>query len=449
MSDRTQPRAAALLPLLLFLAIFLGSGIYYTLIGTEFAFYQIKAPVAILPAIVLALLIARDSLNRSLDAFISGVGNSNIITMVLVFLLAGAFATVTRAIGGVDATVNLGLRVIPPALVLPGLFVIGAFVATAMGTSMGTIGALAPVALGFAEATGLSIPMTMGAVIGGAMAGDNLSIISDTTIASTRTQGVAMRDKFKLNLMIALPAAVLTVGLLFILGDSATEPAISAYDPVLVLPYLAVLVMAITGLNVFVVLMAGIVLSGLTGLMLTEAYSVETWGNDVYRGFEGMLEIMILSMFIGGLSAIMKREGGLAWLRQRIQQAVARVGQAGRRSGEAALAGLVSVANLFVANNTVAIIISGSVARDLADHYQVDRRRSASLLDIFSCVIQGLIPYGAQILLAGSIAGVSPLVLVGQVHYCWLLGLVAIVSIVIGFPTPKGAVMPEEAERGV
>lgn len=233
MSERPQPRAAALLPLLLFLVIFLGSGIYYTLIGTDFAFYQIKAPVAILPAIVLALIIARDTLNRSLDAFVGGVGNSNIITMVLVFLLAGAFAAVTKAIGGVDATVNLGLSVIPPALVLPGLFVIGAFVATAMGTSMGTIGALAPVALGFAEATGLSIPMTMGAVIGGAMAGDNLSIISDTTIASTRTQGVAMRDKFKLNLMIALPAAVLTVVLLFILGDSATEPTIAAYDPIL------------------------------------------------------------------------------------------------------------------------------------------------------------------------------------------------------------------------
>jgi Na+/H+ antiporter NhaC len=446
MSERPQPRAAALLPLLLFLVIFLGSGIYYTLIGTDFAFYQIKAPVAILPAIVLALIIARDTLNRSLDAFVGGVGNSNIITMVLVFLLAGAFAAVTKAIGGVDATVNLGLSVIPPALVLPGLFVIGAFVATAMGTSMGTIGALAPVALGFAEATGLSIPMTMGAVIGGAMAGDNLSIISDTTIASTRTQGVAMRDKFKLNLMIALPAAVLTVVLLFILGDSATEPTIAAYDPILVLPYLAVLVMALSGLNVFIVLMAGILLSGLTGLMLTEGYSVESWGGDIYRGFEGMVEIMILSMFIGGLSAIMKREGGLAWLRQGIQRMVGRIGQAGRRSGEAAVAGLVSLANLFVANNTVAIIISGSVARDLADHYQVDRRRSASLLDIFSCVVQGLIPYGAQILLAGSIAGVSPLVLVGQVYYCWLLGLVAMVAIVLGFPRPRGEVLAGQAQ---
>ncbi len=434
MTERPQPSAIALLPLLLFLLIFLGSGIYYTAIGTDFAFYQVKAPVAILPAIVLAMLLARDKLNRSLDAFIGGIGNSNIITMVLVFLLAGAFATVTKAIGGVDATVNMGLSFIPPALVLPGLFLIGAFIATAMGTSMGTIGALAPVALGFAEATGLSVPMAMGAVIGGAMAGDNLSIISDTTIAATRTQSVAMRDKFKLNFMIAVPAAALTLILMFVLGDSATEPVIAEYQLLLVLPYVAVLILALSGLNVFAVLMAGIVLSGLTGLLLADGYSVAEWGNDIYRGFEGMLEIMILSMFIGGLSAVMKREGGLAWLRQAIQKMVASLGKASRRGGEFAIAALVSLANLFVANNTVAIIISGSVARDLADDYQVDRRRSASLLDIFSCVVQGLIPYGAQILLAGSLAGISPLILVGHVYYCWLLGLVAVAAIVFGFP---------------
>ncbi|HDZ55781.1 MAG TPA: Na+/H+ antiporter NhaC family protein [Pseudomonas xinjiangensis] len=442
MTESPLPRAIALLPLLVFLLIFLGSGLYYTLIGTEFAFYQLKAPVAILPAIVLAMLLARDKLNTSLDTFIAGIGDSKLITMVLVFLLAGAFATVTEAIGGVDATVNLGLSFIPPALVLPGLFLIGAFIATAMGTSMGTIGALAPVALGFAEATGLSIPMAMGAVIGGAMAGDNLSIISDTTIAATRTQGVAMRDKFKLNLMIALPAAALTVLLLIVLGDSANEPVVANYDVLLVLPYIAVLALALGGLNVFAVLMTGIILSGLTGLLATDGYAIETWGNDIYRGFESMLEITVLSMFIGGLSAIMKREGGLAWLRHSIQSMVTRLGKAGRRSGESAIAVLVSVANLFVANNTVAIIISGSVARDLAEHYDVDRRRSASLLDIFSCVIQGLIPYGAQILLAGSLASVSPLVLVGQVYYCWLLGLVAVAAIVIGLPRMKGEPQP-------
>ena len=437
MTERLPPRVTALLPLLLFLLIFLGSGIYYTAIGTDFAFYQIKAPVAILPAIILAVLLARDTLNRTLEAFVAGVGDSNIITMALVFLLAGAFATVTEAIGGVSATVNMGLSFIPTSMVLPGLFLIGAFISTAMGTSMGTIGALAPVALGFAQATGLPIPLAMGAIIGGAMAGDNLSIISDTTIAATRTQGVSMRDKFKLNLVIALPAMLLTVILLFILGDTTIEPVVADYQLLLVLPYIAVLVLALSGLNVLAVLMAGIVLSGLTGLFIADEYSLATWGGDIYRGFEGMLEIMVLSMFIGGLSAIMKREGGLDWVRERIQRIAGAVGKTSKRAGEAAIAALVSVTNLFVANNTVAIIISGSVARELAEDYAVDRRRSASLLDIFSCVIQGLIPYGAQILLAGSLASISPLALVGQVYYCWLLAAVAIAAIIFGFPRPK------------
>ncbi|MGH1451264.1 MAG: Na+/H+ antiporter NhaC family protein [Pseudomonadaceae bacterium] len=437
MTERLPPRVTALLPLLLFLLIFLGSGIYYTAIGTDFAFYQIKAPVAILPAIILAVLLARDTLNRTLEAFVAGVGDSNIITMALVFLLAGAFATVTEAIGGVSATVNMGLSFIPTSMVLPGLFLIGAFISTAMGTSMGTIGALAPVALGFAQATGLPIPLAMGAIIGGAMAGDNLSIISDTTIAATRTQGVSMRDKFKLNLMIALPAMLLTVILLFILGDTTVEPVVAGYQLLLVLPYIAVLVLALSGLNVLAVLMAGIVLSGLTGLFIADEYNLASWGGDIYRGFEGMLEIMVLSMFIGGLSAIMKREGGLDWVRERIQRIAGAVGKTSKRAGEAAIAALVSVTNLFVANNTVAIIISGSVARELAEDYAVDRRRSASLLDIFSCVIQGLIPYGAQILLAGSLASISPLALVGQVYYCWLLAAVAIAAIIFGFPRPK------------
>ena len=439
MTERLPPRVTALLPLLLFLLIFLGSGIYYTAIGTDFAFYQIKAPVAILPAIILAVLLARDTLNRTLEAFVAGVGDSNIITMALVFLLAGAFATVTEAIGGVSATVNMGLSFIPTSMVLPGLFLIGAFISTAMGTSMGTIGALAPVALGFAQATGLPIPLAMGAIIGGAMAGDNLSIISDTTIAATRTQGVSMRDKFKLNLVIALPAMLLTVILLFILGDTTIEPVVADYQLLLVLPYIAVLVLALSGLNVLAVLMAGIVLSGLTGLFIADEYSLASWGGDIYRGFEGMLEIMVLSMFIGGLSAIMKREGGLDWVRERIQRIAGAVGKTSKRAGEAAIAALVSVTNLFVANNTVAIIISGSVARELAEDYAVDRRRSASLLDIFSCVIQGLIPYGAQILLAGSLASISPLALVGQVYYCWLLAAVAIAAIIFGFPRPKPA----------
>ncbi|UJJ30959.1 Na+/H+ antiporter NhaC family protein [Halopseudomonas maritima] len=435
MQAPTQPRAVALLPLLLFLLIFLGSGIYYSLAGTEFAFYQIKAPVAILPAIILGLLLAKPSYRDNLQTFVAGIGDRNIITMALVFLLAGAFSSVTKAIGGVDATVNMGLSILPPSLILPGLFVIAVFISTAMGTSMGTIGALVPIAMGFAEVTGLSLPLAMGAVIGGAMAGDNLSIISDTTIAATRTQGVGMRDKFRLNLAIALPAMLLTLVLLFVLGDTSAEPVAADFNPWLVLPYLAVLVLALCGLDVMIVLMTGIILSGVTGMLIQPEYALATYGNDIYQGFAGMLEIMVLSMLIGGLSAIMKQEGGLDWLRERIQALTAR--NAGRRSGETGIAGLVAATNLFVANNTVAIIISGSVAKDLAQHYEVDPRRSASLLDIFSCVVQGLIPYGAQILLAGSLAALSPLALITQVHYCWLLGLMAVLAIVFGFPRIK------------
>ncbi|MDX1398796.1 MAG: Na+/H+ antiporter NhaC family protein, partial [Oceanospirillum sp.] len=214
-----QPSALALVPMLLFLSLFIGSGLYYQSIGTDFAFYQISAPVAILPAIVLGLLLAKGALNDRIETFIKGVGDNTIITMVLIYLLAGAFASVAKAVGGVDATVNFGLSVIPPSLVLPGLFVISAFVATSMGTSMGTIAAIAPIAMGLTEATDLPLLLTIGTVIGGAMFGDNLSIISDTTIAATRTQGCEMKDKFRLNLKIALPAAALTLIWLFVQGS--------------------------------------------------------------------------------------------------------------------------------------------------------------------------------------------------------------------------------------
>ncbi|MCJ8168768.1 Na+/H+ antiporter NhaC family protein [Atopomonas sediminilitoris] len=432
----STPRASAwaLLPLLVFLALFLGSGLYHSHIGTDFAFYQLKAPVAALVALLVALCLGRESLNRKLDTFIAGIGDSTIILMCLVFLLAGAFAAVTKAIGGVDATVSLGLSLLPEQLILPGLFIVAAFLATAMGTSMGTIGALAPVAAGFAQATGLDMPLTMGAVIGGAMFGDNLSIISDTTIAATRSQNVGMRDKFMLNLRIALPAAIATLLLLAWLGTGAqSEPRESA-NVWLVLPYVAVLALAISGLNVILVLLAGIVLSGISGLLLAPDYGVLKFGNDIYAGFAGMLEIMLLSMLIGGLSALMKTQGGLAWLSQGIAKLTTLLAIGQRRAGEFAIAAVVSLANLFVANNTVAIILSGEVAKNIAQKDNVDPKRSASLLDIFSCVVQGVIPWGAQILLAGSLAGVSPLALVSSVYYCWLLAAVAVVSIILGRP---------------
>ncbi|MBP0048742.1 Na+/H+ antiporter NhaC family protein [Marinobacterium sp. AK62] len=436
-----QNSPLALLPLGLFLALFIGSGLYYQAADVEFAFYQISAPVAILPAIVLALLFQKGQLNERIETFISGVGDNTIITMALIYLLAGAFASVAKAVGGVDATVNLGLSVIPPSLVLPGLFVITAFVATSMGTSMGTIAAIAPIAVGVAEATDLSLLLTIGTVVGGAMFGDNLSIISDTTIAATRTQGCEMRDKFRLNFKIALPAALLTLVWLFIQGSSAQMEAPGDYELIRVLPYLAVLVLALSGLNVMVVLFVGILLAGGVGFYAAEDYHLAQWSKDIYAGYTGMQEILILSLLIGGLGALMKSQGGLVWLAGVIDKLSRQSSdpKKHRRSGEFSISAAVALTNVCTANNTVAILIAGSLAKDIAGRYGVDARRSASLMDIFSCVVQGMLPYGAQVLLAGSIAGLSPLVIVGNIHYCWVLAAVALVSIVLGKPSPRNA----------
>ncbi|WP_193161265.1 Na+/H+ antiporter NhaC family protein [Microbulbifer hainanensis] len=432
----TKPSALALSPLLLFLALFVGSGLWYQSRGIEMAFYQIAAPVAILPAIALAIFLARGSLNSRIETFIRGVGDHTIITMVLIYLLAGAFASVAKAMGGVDATVNFGLNVIPPALILPGLFAITAFVATAMGTSMGTIAAIAPIAVGIADATALPLLLTAGAVIGGAIFGDNLSIISDTTIAATRTQGVEMRDKFRMNLRIALPAALLTLVWLYFQGRGATGTAMTApgdYELIRVLPYVAVLGMALLGVNVLLVLFAGILLAGAIGLGTQPDYTLASLSRDIYAGYSGMQEILILSLLIGGLGAMMKAGGGLAWLAQFIDRISRRGNRDGSnpRAGELGISAMVAATNICVANNTVAILLNGELAKDIAKRYGVDPRRAASLLDIFSCVIQGLLPYGAQILLASSLAGVSPLTLAGNIQYCWLLGASAVLSITL------------------
>ncbi len=437
-----QPRAIALLPLLLFLTLFIGSGLYYQAQDTDFAFYQISAPVAILPAIVLALLLGRGALNSRIETFIKGVGDSTIITMCIIYLLAGAFASVAKAVGGVDATVNFGLSVVPESLVLPGLFVITAFVATSMGTSMGTIAAIAPVAVGLSDATDLPLTLTVGTVVGGAMFGDNLSIISDTTIAATRSQGCEMRDKFRLNFMIAVPAALVTLVVLYLQGSGGSINAPQDYDLIKVLPYVAVLVLAVMGLNVMLVLFSGILLAGLVGLIQITDYSLASLSADIYAGYGSMQEILILSLLIGGLGALMKHQGGLEFLARQIDR-MARGSQ--RRSGEISIAASVVLANLATANNTVAIILSGSLARDIAQRHGVDPRRSASLMDIFSCVTQGLLPYGAQVLLAGSIAALSPLELIGSIYYCWLLGIAAIIAIIAGLPRllPQASTQPQ------
>ncbi|MCE7613821.1 Na+/H+ antiporter NhaC family protein [Vibrio fluvialis] len=443
------PSAVALIPLIIFLALFIGVGTYLSLQGVEFAFYQLPAPIAILPAIIIAFLLSKDKLSRSIEHFMHGVGHQDIIAMCMIYLLAGAFAAVAKASGGVDATVNLGLSAIPTNMILPGLFLISAFIATSMGTSMGTIAAVAPVALGIAQSAGMSLPMTAGVVLSGAMFGDNLSIISDTTIAATRSQGCEMKDKFKENVRIALPAALIAL-VVFAYHSTATQvPQASSIEWLKVLPYITILVLAVSGMNVFVVLTIGILLAGGVGLASVDGYALTNLAQGIYAGFGNMQEIFLLSMLIGGLSELMRRQGGLAFLTNLVSRLINTFGSrhsknANSRASELGIAGLVSLVNGCTANNTVAIIVSGSVARQLAEENDVSPRRSASLLDIFSCVVQGILPYGAQVLLLGSVFKLSPLEIVANSYYCFALAIAAIVAVFLKHQ-PRQATMKAES----
>lgn len=431
-----RPSAVALTPLLLFLGLFFGAGLYFTLQGEPMGFYHLRAPVAILPALALGVWLARRRGVPAQQTLLAGMGESNVMLMCLIFLLAGAFATVSKAIGAVDAVVALGLGALPASLILPGLFLVAAFVSLSIGTSMGTLAAVVPIALGVADAAGLDRVLVVGAVLGGAMFGDNLSIISDTTIAATRSQGAEMRDKFRENFKIALPAALATMVLLGTLGDAAPIEAPEGTSAWLVLPYVLVLVLALMGLDVVLVLGIGLLASGLFGLIVVSDYDAVSFVGDIYVGFESMVEITLLSILIGGLAALLKACGGLDWLAQTIAK-FAR-GHTGRRSGELSIAALAAGTDALTANNTVAILVTGSLAKDIAQRHGISPRRAASVLDIFACVMQGVLPYGAQILLAASLAAVSPLALAGGVYYCWFLAAAALAFML--WPSRKTAV---------
>ncbi|TYP58565.1 Na+/H+ antiporter NhaC family protein [Thermosediminibacter litoriperuensis] len=426
MKDRKNP--LALLPLVVFLALFLGSGIYFNSKGVEFAFYQLPSPVAAIAGITVAFILFKGSLEEKMESFINGVGDSNIIIMCMIYLLAGAFSTVANAMGGVDSTVNFGLSVIPPSMILPGLFVIAAFVSTAMGTSMGTIAAICPIAVDMAVKAQIPLAIAVGTVVSGAMFGDNLSMISDTTIAATRTQGCAMKDKFIMNFKIALPAALITIAILAFTGITGHIPQGLEYNFVKILPYVSVLVLALLGINVFLVLLIGIILAGAIGLA-DGSFTLISFTQKMYEGFGTMQEIFILSLLIGGLAAMIAKEGGIDYLLDFISHRIR-----SRKGAELGIGALVSVADICTANNTVAIVITGPMARKLAEENGVDPRRSASMLDIFSCIWQGIIPYGAQLLLAGSIAKLSPVQIMPNLYYPYLLGLMALAAIAFGFP---------------
>lgn len=433
-----SPKASALLPLIVFLILFIGTGAYLTFQNVNMAFYQLSAAVAIVPAIIIAIAQFKGKLNQGIALFLQGVGESNIITMSFIYIMAGAFAAVAKSIGGVDATVNFGLSLIPVDFIVPGFFIIAAFIATAMGTSMGTIAAIAPIGLGISSQTEISSALMLGVIVGGAMFGDNLSMISDTTIAATRTQNCEMKDKFIFNSKIALPTAIVTIVLLYFTTSNPSAVEIHDYEFIKVLPYITILVMAVCGVNVFVVLLTGIVFSGIIGIYSIEDYGFLTFSQHVYNGFASMNEIMILSMMLGGLGELIKQNGGIAFVLQAIDKfAKKNSDEHSPKTGEWSIAALVSFADICLANNTVAIILTGGLAKEIKDKSKIDPRRSASILDMASCVFQGLIPYGAQLLLAGSLSKISPMEIAVNNWYCILLALAVILSISFGFPKNK------------
>ncbi|MDR1977664.1 MAG: Na+/H+ antiporter NhaC family protein [Synergistaceae bacterium] len=426
-----QPKGTALVPFLVFVAVYMGVGLTLEFSGVEMAFYQMPSPIAALIGVVTAFVMFKGSVGEKSAQFMTGCGDNNIMTMCCIYLLAGGFAALAKSMGGVQATANLGLSIVPAEYVTAGLFIISCFLSMATGTSVGTITAIGPIAIAVATQAGLNMPLVLGAVVGGAMFGDNLSMISDTTIAATRTQGVEMRDKFSVNFTIAVPAALITFVLLLMFGRPETTVPIGEleYSIVKVVPYIWILVLSLMGIDVFVSLASGIFVAMAIGLYsgdLTLLSSAKT----IYDGFNGMFEMFLLSMFIGGLSEMVNRNGGLSWILRKIQSKVT-----SQRSAELGIAVLVSAADVATVNNTVSIVISGNIARNIAEKYRVDPRRSASLLDIWSCVFQGILPYSAQILIICGLAGgvVSPFHLLFTSWYPYLLGIFAFISTYVPF----------------
>lgn len=425
MEETKKGNAWALIPLIIFVGMFLGVGI----ITGDFTTMPLN--VAILVATIVGLVLNRkESFQKKVEIFTKGAGHSNIILMMLIFLLAGAFSQTTEDMGGVKSTVNLGLSLIPENLIIVGLFVICMFVSLSMGTSVGTVAAIAPVGFGLSQATDVSAAITMATVVGGAMFGDNLSMISDTTIAAVRTQKTKMSDKFKVNIKIVLPGAIFTVIVLWFLTNGAQIDASKSYDYDLikVVPYLFVLILALFGVNVIIVLIGGIILSAIIGLF----YGTFDWIgllSSISKGIIGMEDIAIIALLIGGLVALIQHNGGITWLLNFVRNRVK-----SKRGAELGIAGLVSVADISTANNTISILMAGSLAKDISDEYGVDPRKSASILDMFASCFQGLIPYSPQLIAAAGVASISPFELVPYAIYPMILGICGLIAIAFRLP---------------
>ncbi|MBS5949676.1 MAG: Na+/H+ antiporter NhaC family protein [Clostridium sp.] len=417
---KNKGNGLALLPLGVFILVYLGGA----MLAKDF--YAISIIVPFLAAALTALLMNRkESFNDKIEIFCKGAGNSNILLMVLIFILAGSFAQVAKEMGAVDSTVNLGLSLLPSRLLIPGMFIIGCFISLSIGTSMGTIVALVPIAVGIADKTGIAVALAVGAVVSGAMFGDNLSIISDTTIAATRTQGCEMKDKFKMNFRIVLPAAILTAVVFMVLTRNASAISLDTLDFNLfqILPYIIVIATALLGVNVIIVLLLGILSSGLIGFIFG-SFDILGFFNSISTGISGMSELIIISILIAGTIEIIKHNGGIDFILNKGLRSFK-----SKRDAEYGIATLVSLVDICTANNTVAIVTVGPIAKDISNEFDLEPKRVAGIMDMFSCVFQGIIPYGAQLISAAGLAAISPFSIMKYLFYPYLMGICAIIAI--------------------
>ncbi|HQC06932.1 MAG TPA: Na+/H+ antiporter NhaC family protein [Kaistella chaponensis] len=420
---KTNGTFLSILPLLLFVGIFLGFGIYNQ------DFYALPSPIAALIGIVSAFVLLKGKVNEKIDTFLKGCGDGKILTMCIIYLLAGAFATVSKATGSVDTIVNLGLNYISAAYFPVGIFVIASFLSFASGTSVGSIVTLGPIVIDLAEKSGSPLGLIGAALLSGAMFGDNLSVISDTTIAATQSLGCEMKDKFRVNFKLALPAAIIAIVILVAIGFSQETSAVPLeqkdYNFILILPYLLVIALSIIGINVFVVLFSGLLFAGVLG-MGYGTFGLMDFAKSSYEGFTSMTEIFLLSLLTGGLAALVEKAGGINFLLRNINKIIN-----SKKTALLGIGGLVTVANFCVANNTIAILISGKVSKEITEKYGLKPQESASVLDIFACYVQGIIPYGAQILILISLSNfkMSYTDLILNSFYLHLLLVITLISI--------------------
>lgn len=414
----------ALSPLIVFIVFYL----VLSLIAGSFN----KVPITVAFMIASIYAIATSGgfpLAKRIDIYSRGAGSSSLLLMLWIYVLAGAFAASAKAMGSIDATVNLALSVLPSGMLLPGLFIAACFISISIGTSVGTVVALVPIAAGIAQATGSNLPLTTAIIVGGAYFGDNLSFISDTTVVATQTQGCKMSDKFRVNSLIVTPAALIILLIYGLMGQNVQAPAhIGEINFVKVIPYLVVLITAILGMNVMSVLTIGILLCGILGIV-EGGYDFFGWLEAMGKGITGMGELVIIAMMAGGMLEIIRSNGGIDYL---IDKLTAHVSS--KRGAELSIAALVSLVNICTANNTVAILTVGGIAKKIGDRYGVDKRKAASILDTFSCTVQGLIPYGVQMLLAAGLAKVSPIEIIPYLYYPMAIGIAALAAIIFRLP---------------